>query len=131
MPDPSAAQSLNQAIQRYLDLMYDSDTSRFDQVFRPTAQLHGIRDGALTMWPAQTFREMLEARRSPQQQGAPREEEILLVDFASATQAMAKVRVRMNTIVFIDYLIFHRVDEAWIVTSKAYHVERVIPAEPA
>ena len=130
MPDPSAAHTLHQAIQRYLDLMYDSDTSRFDQVFRPTAQLHGIRDGALTMWPAQTFREVLEARQSPQQQGAPREEEILLVDFASSTQAMAKVRVRMNTIVFIDYLVFHRVDDAWIVTSKAYHVERVIPAGP-
>jgi len=127
MSDPSAAQGLHQAIQRYLDLMYDSDTSRFDQVFRPTAQLHGFRDGALTMWPAKTFKELLEGRPSPKSQHAPREEEILLIDFASPTQALAKVRVRINTVVFVDYLVFHRVGEDWLVTSKAYHVDRVIP----
>jgi hypothetical protein len=38
------------AVQRYLDLMYDCDTSRFDQVFRPTAHLHGFRDGAMQAW---------------------------------------------------------------------------------
>lgn len=128
MPDPSAIQSLNQAIQRYFDLMYDSDTTRFDQVFRPTAQLHGYRDGALSMWPAQQFKDVLAGRPSPQSLNAPREEEILLVDVASATQAMAKVRVRINTVVFVDYLTFHRTDGAWMITSKAYHVERVIAA---
>src|SRR4051794_16862593 len=35
MPNSSALQSLNQAIQRYFDLMYDSDTSRFGRVFQP------------------------------------------------------------------------------------------------
>jgi hypothetical protein len=129
MADQSAFQSLNQAIQRYLDLMYDSDTSRFDQVFQPTAQLHGIREGAIAMWPARTFKEVLDGRPSPKALNAPREEEVLLVDFASATQAFAKVRVRMNTTVFIDYLVFHRVNGEWTITSKAYHVERVIGAQ--
>ena len=128
MPDPSAIQSLNHAIQRYFDLMYDSDTARFDQVFRPTAQLHGFRDGTLSMWPAQQFKDVLAGRPSPQSLNAPREEEILLVDVASATQAIAKVRVRINTIVFVDYLTFHLTDGAWMITSKAYHVERVIAA---
>jgi hypothetical protein len=131
MSNPSAIQSLNQAIQRYLDLMYDSDTTRFDQVFRPTAQLHGLREGAISMWPAQAFKEQLEGRPSPKSLDAPREEEILLVDFASSTQAMAKVRVRMNTTVFVDYLVFHRIEGAWMITSKAYHLDRVITAEAA
>jgi len=129
MPTPSTLQSLNQAIQRYFDLMYDSDTTRFGEVFQPTAQLHGLRDGAISMWPAQAFRETLDGRPSPQSLNAPREEEILLVDFASSTQAFAKVRVRMNTMVFIDYLVFHRVADDWMITSKAYHVDRVIAAE--
>lgn len=129
MPDPSAIQSLNQAIQRYFDLMYDSDTTRFDRVFRPTAQLHGFRDGALAMWSAQQFKDVLAGRPSPQSLNAPREEEVLLIDFASSTQAIAKVRVRINTIVFVDYLTFHLADGAWTITSKAYHVERVIAAD--
>jgi putative lumazine-binding protein len=124
MPDHSAIQGLTAAVQRYFDLMYDSDPSRFDRVFRPSAQLHGFREGQMTMWPAQTFKEVLASRPSPQSQDAPRQEEILLVDFASADQALVKVRVRINTIVFVDYLTYHRIDGDWLITSKAFHVER-------
>jgi len=36
--------------------------------------------------------------------------------------------VRINAKVFIDYLVFHRIDGEWTITSKAYHVDRVIAA---
>ena len=127
MDDVSAVQGLTRAVQRYFDLMYDSDTARFDRVFRPTAQLHGFREGQLAMWPVQTFKDALASRPSPKSLNAPREEEILLVDFASTSQAMVKVRVRINTVVFVDYLTYHRVDDDWLITSKAYHVERKDP----
>ena len=123
MDDASRVQGLTQAVQRYFDLMYDSDTSRFDRVFRSTAQLHGFRDGQISMWPAQTFKEVLAGRPSPKSVGAPREEEILLMDFASADQAVVKVRVRINTTVFVDHLTYHRIDGDWLITAKAYHVE--------
>jgi hypothetical protein len=126
MSNQSAIQSLHQAIQQYFDLMYDNDTARFDRVFRPTAQLHGFREGAMAMRPAQTYKELLDQRPSPKSLNAPREEEILLIDFASSTQAFAKVRVRINDEVFVDYLVFHRIGEDWMITSKAYHVDRVI-----
>jgi hypothetical protein len=128
MSDPSALASLNEAIQSYFDLMYSSDPALFDRVFSPTAQLHGFREGALTMWPAQTFKDIMASRPSPQSMAAPREEAVLLIDVASASQAIAKVRVRINAVVFVDYLTFHRTGAAWMVTSKAYHVERVIAA---
>jgi len=123
MDDASRVQGLTQAVQRYFDLMYDSDTSRFDRVFRSSAQLHGFRDGQISMWPAQTFKDVLTSRPSPKSVGAPREEEILMMDFASANQAVVKVRVRINTIVFVDHLTYHRIDGEWLITSKAYHVE--------
>jgi hypothetical protein len=131
MPDPSVLESLNQAIQQYFDLMYDNDTARFARVFQSTAQLHGFRGGAMAMRPAQTYREILDQRPSPKSLNAPREEEILLIDFASTTQAFAKVRVRINDEVFVDYLVFHRIDGAWMITSKAFHVDRVIAADGA
>jgi hypothetical protein len=114
---------LTRAVQHYFDLMYDCDTSRFDDVFRDTAQLHGFREGKMTMWPAQTYKDILANRQSPKSLAAPREEAILLMDFASPDQALVKVRVRINTAVFIDYLTYHRIEGNWIITSKAYHLE--------
>jgi hypothetical protein len=124
MIDHSGIQGLTQAVQRYFDLMYDADTSRFDRVFRSTAQLHGFRGGEMSMWPAQTYKEILVGRQSPKSLNAPREEEILLMDFASTDQALVKVRVRINTAVFVDYLTYHRIDGDWLITSKGYHLER-------
>lgn len=121
--DGACAVGLIKAVQKYFDLMYDCDTSRFDQVFRSTVQLHGYREGQMVAWPAQLYREILEKRQSPKSLNASRVDEILLVDFASTTQAFTKVRVKVNTMLFVDYLTWHRVDGQWLITSKGFHVE--------
>ena len=112
------------AVRRYCDLMYDSDLAHFDRVFAPTAQLHGFREGRLTVWSAAQFKEVMASRPSPQALKAPREEAILSVDFAAPDQAVAKVRVRIGATVFADCLTYHRADGQWLVTHKAYNVER-------
>jgi len=114
---------LGGALDRYFDLMYDCDVSRFDQVFATTAQLHGLREGEMICWPAAHYRDVLAARTSPKAQGATREHQILMVDFTSATQALAKVRVRIGDMFFVDYLCYHKINGQWLVTSKAYHRE--------
>lgn len=126
--DPESIRSLTEAVQRYFDLMYDGDTAGFDRVFRSTAQLHGFREGAMTVWPAETYKGVLAGRASPKSLNAPREEEILLMDFAAATQALVKVRVRIHATVFVDYLTYHRIDGVWLITAKAYHAERTVAA---
>ena len=115
--------ALLQAVQQYFNLIYDADVSQFDRVFRPTAQLHGLREGKMRMLTAQAYRELLTAAPSPKSQGALRQEEILMVDITSPSQALAKVRVRSNTIVYVDYLNYHCVDGEWLVSSKSFHVE--------
>jgi len=125
MAGPTPLQSLTEAVQRYFDLMYDIDLSKFDRVFRPSAQLHGFRDGQMIVWPAATYKEVLAGRPSPKSLKAPREEAILLIDFASDTQALVKVRVRINAVTFVDYLTYHRFEDEWLITSKGFHVERV------
>ena len=111
---------------RYFDLMYESDLTRFDHVFAPTAHLHCFRDGRLTLWSAAQFKEVMASRPSPHALKAPREEAILSVDFAAPDQAMAKVRVRIGATLFVDCLTYHRADGEWLITHKAYNVERVI-----
>jgi hypothetical protein len=114
--------SLRAALQRYLDLMYDCDVSRFDAVFAPTVQLHGFRDGAMQCWPAATYRDILAKRQSPKSLGAPREDVLLLLDVASPTQALIKVQVRIAHLLFVDYLTWHRIDGCWLITSKGFHL---------
>jgi hypothetical protein len=123
MPDRTTANALLDAVERYFDLMFDSDVSRFEHVFAPSAQLSGLRDGNLRLLSAQEYRNVLVSGPSPKSKNAPRQQEILLVDFASPTQAVVKVRVRIDTLVYLDYLSYHRINEAWLITAKSFHVE--------
>ena len=115
--------SLMQAVQSYFDLMYDCDTSRLGDVFYRSSHLHGFRDGKMVSWSMETYREILNRRQSPKSLDSPREDEVLLVDFASTTQALVKVRVRLSAMVFVDHLTWHRIDGKWLITSKGFHVE--------
>jgi hypothetical protein len=131
MPDHSTCQSLLGAVERYFDLMCDNDVSCFDQVFASSAQLHGLRDGHLRLLPAQDYRHALATGASPKSKNAPRRQEVLLMDFASAAQALVKVRVRIDTVQYLDYLAYHCIDGVWLITAKSFHVERKyeVPAE--
>ena len=124
MTDHPTYLSLLGAVERYFDLMFDSDVSHFDQVFASSARLHGLRDDNLRSLPAQDYKTALSAGASPKAKNAPRSQEILLVDFASPTQAMVKVRVRIDAVLYLDYLSFHRIKDAWLITAKSFHVER-------
>ena len=124
--DPSGLAALLVSVQEYFELMHDCDLSRFDRVFAPSVQLHGFRDGAMVCWSAQTYRDILAKRRSPKSLDAPRADEILLIDVAAATQAFVKLRVRITSMVFVDYLTWHLIDGRWLITSKGFHLERVL-----
>lgn len=124
MPDQTTTSSLLDAVISYFDLMFDSDVSRFDQVFAPSAQLHGLRDGHLRLLPAQQYKDALAASPSPKSKNAVRRQETLLIDFASPTQAMVKVRVRIDAIQYLDYLSYHCIDGRWLITAKSFHVEQ-------
>lgn len=124
MPDRSTYHPLIDAVERYFDLMFDNEISRFDRVFASSAQLHGLRDGNLRLLPAQEYKNALASGPSPKSRNAPRQQEILLVDFASPTQAMVKVRVRVDTILYHDYLSYHCINDVWLITAKSFHIER-------
>jgi hypothetical protein len=124
MTNAATQKSLTAAVEQYLEMMFDSDVSRFDQVFAPMAQLHGLRDGNLRILPAAEYRKLLASSPSPKSKNAPRQQEILLVDFASPSQALVKVRVRIDAILYVDYLSFHLIDGSWLITAKSFHIER-------
>jgi hypothetical protein len=122
MPDATTTALLD-AVERYFDLMFDGDVTRFDQVFAESAQLHGLRDGSLRLLSAKDYKAALAVNPSPKAKYAPRHQEVLLTDFASPTQAMVKVRVRIDTLQYLDYLCYHRIEGSWRITAKSFHVE--------
>jgi hypothetical protein len=124
MPDTSAHQALFAAVDAYFETMFDADLERFDRLFAPTAMLHGLRDGALRVLTAADYRSLLASNLSPKAKNAPRQQEILLVDVAAPEQALVKLRVRIDQVLYLDYLCFHRVGDAWRLTAKSFHVER-------
>ena len=128
--DQHCLETLNEALRRYFELMYDCDVSRFETVFRSSVQLHGFRNGEMVVWSAETYKDVLRTRQSPKSLGGRRQDEVLLVDFASTTQAFTKVRVRINAMIFVDYLTWHAIDGRWLITSKGFHLESV-DDEPA
>jgi hypothetical protein len=125
MPDALTTRSLLDAVERYFDLMFDGDVGCFDQVFAKSAQLHGLRDGNLRLLQAKDYQTALASNPSPKVKKAPRHQELLLLDFASPTQAIAKVRVRIDTLQYLDYLSYHCINGMWLITAKSFHVEQI------
>ena len=117
--------ALLSAVSQYLEMMYDGDLSRFDAVFAPTAQLHGVQEGQVRVLPAAEYRRLLSSRPSPKSKNAPRQQEILLIDIASSSQALVKVRVRIDDLLLrFHHLSYHLIGAAWLVTAKSFHIER-------
>jgi hypothetical protein len=124
MTDTDTHRNLLAVVAQYFEMMFDSDVDRFDHVFAPTAQLHGLRDGSLRVLTAAEYRDLLATNPSPKSKGAPRQQEVLFVDFAAMSQALVKVRVRIDAILYVDYLCLHLIDGRWLVTAKSFHIER-------
>lgn len=122
----NAIDELTQALRKYFNLMYDCNVANFAQVFSPTAQLHGDRDGKMVCWPAAEYKEVLRARQSPLSLEAPRQDSVLLIDIGSASHAFAKVEVRIHAGIYHDYLTYHKIDGRWVITSKGYHLMRTV-----
>jgi hypothetical protein len=122
--EKAAQDALLSAVSRYFDLMYDADLDRFDTVFAPTSRLHGVQDGQVRVLSAADYRRLLASRPSPKSKNAPRQQEVLLIDMASSSQALVKVRVRIDDVLFVDYLSCHLIGGAWLITAKSFHVER-------
>jgi hypothetical protein len=124
MTDRATYTSLIAAVEQYFELMFDFDIGRFDHVFAPSAYLTGVNDGNLRILSAAEYRSLLASSASPKSKNAPRQQEVLLIDFAAPAQALVKVRVRIDTTLYVDHLAFHRMAGRWLVTAKSFHIER-------
>jgi hypothetical protein len=115
---------IQELLQRYFDLLYTCDVSRYDSVFHPNAQLQTVGDSGYAMITAPAYREILSKRASPASLGAERSDEVLTIDLSSSTTAVVKAQALINGTRYRDNLTLLKVADGWRIVSKVYCVVR-------
>lgn len=119
--------ALLDAVDVYFRLLHTGDVRLLDEVFHPAASLFDADEGALFVEPLASWRGVVDARTAPADVGQPRDEQILLIDWLSASSAVVKVRLRVLDQIFVDHLSFVLDDDRFRIVAKTWHLERVDP----
>ncbi|HEY4173133.1 MAG TPA: nuclear transport factor 2 family protein [Rhodopila sp.] len=114
---------LEQAVQTYLDGLYEGDTAKLGSVFHDVSHLFSVTDGALADLPREKWFEFVRSRKSAQSQDLPRNDFIVHIDRSSPTTAFAKVQCQIPPRYFTDYLTFVKLVDGWKIVSKTYHTD--------
>lgn len=119
-------EQLQNLLNEYFDVIYTQDMTLFDKVFHQEAALYTSQEGTVIVRPISEYREIVLARKSPQELGSARKDEILALDLLSEEMAWAKVRLQLNENVMVDYLNLLKVEGQWKIAAKFYHRENKI-----
>ena len=114
---------LEQAVQTYLDGLYEGDTAKLGSVFHDVSHLFSVADGALADLPREKWFEFVRSRKSAQSQDLPRNDFIVHIDRSSPTTAFAKVQCQIPPRYFTDYLTFVKLADGWKIVSKTFHTD--------
>lgn len=104
----------------YFDVLQTQDMALFDRVFHRDCVLYSQQDGQLVVRPFAMYREMVQGRQSPASRGAPRQEEVLLIDVLSPTMVTAKVRLRLFDNIMEDHLNLMKHEGRWMIYAKHF-----------
>ena len=115
--------AIEEAVQTYLDGLYEGDTQKLARVFHETSALTGDIDGKLTIVPRDKWLDAVKNRPSPKSQNLSRHDEILEIDIAGPTTAFVKVKCAIPPRFFTDYLSLLKLDGRWQVAQKIYAAE--------
>ncbi|MFI5783077.1 nuclear transport factor 2 family protein [Nocardia sp. NPDC051570] len=124
--EKSTTAGIEELLRDYFDLLYTQRMDLFDRVFHPAAVLYSAQDGVVVVRPREEYRVLMRARRSPEQNGAPREDAVLWIDALSPEMALAKVRLRLGDDIMVDFLNLLSVEGRWMIVSKLYHREGTV-----
>ncbi len=123
------SQDLLEAIDVYLDMIYNCDVEKLDSIFHPASSLFDADEGKIFVDPIANFRQDVANRASPASVNQKREEEIILIDYLSSLSAMVKLRLRAHNNIFVDHLSFVKNEkQQWKIVAKVWHLESISKA---
>jgi len=121
MDDKKAA--ISEALSIYFDGLYYGDTSRLAKIFHPRAHYVCVSDGTLQYLTMDEYFPIVEARKSPSENGEARQDRIVSIKFAGPSTAFAHVECAIGAKFFNDFLTLIRLDGTWQIISKVFHYD--------
>ena len=107
----------------YFNVLQSQDLALFDRVFHSGSVLYSAQDGVVVVRPIAEYREVVKGRKSPEEGGFPRKDEVLQMDIMSPEMAFVKVRLRLFDNIMVDYLNLLKVEGRWMIVAKLFHKE--------
>lgn len=105
----------------YFEVLQTQDMAIFDRVFHKDCVLYSQQDDTLVVRPFAQYRSMVQGRQSPATKGAPRAEQVLMVDLLSPTMALVKVRLRLFDNIMEDHLNLMKHEGRWMIYAKHFY----------
>lgn len=110
-------------IMAYVEAIHNlKNVDSIEKGFHPGFELLGLRDGELTKYPIQAWKESTEKRAEEHPEGAEKKTvaRFPLIDI-TGDAAIAKVELyRQDTLVYSDYISLYRFEDGWKIVSKIY-----------
>ncbi len=135
MKGPDATQETHQlleAVQGYLDALYNGDADLFAKVMHPKVRLYCPTPEPPLEMDLRQYQDLVRGRPSPAMRKDPRLDKVLSVTVASPTTAHVRVQDAYLPRFFTDDLTFVRKgDGPWQIISKVWHIETLDEARIA
>jgi hypothetical protein len=126
--DLEEEQAVRSVIQIYFDSMSESSREKVCKAFHPSGKVTGYLEDGLHEMTRDEFADLVASLQpSPHENDQKLHAEVLSIDITGDT-AIAKVRDEYLGIMFIDTLSFIKVDDAWSIYTKLFHVEKNLAA---
>ncbi len=119
----SKKESVSKALAVYFDGLYYSDTTRLSKIFHPKAHYVCVSDGKLQYLTMDEYFPIVDARKSPHENGEARRDKIISIKFAGPTTAFAHVECSIGPKSFNDFLTLIQLDQKWQIISKVFHYD--------
>ena len=116
-------EAVSKAIAVYFDGLFYSDTSRLSNVFHPKAHYVCVSDGTLQYLTMEEYFPIVDARKSPHENGEARRDKIISITFAGPSTAFAHVECAIGPKFFNDFLTLIELDGKWQIISKVFHYD--------
>jgi Putative lumazine-binding len=115
--------AITQAVQTYLDGLYEGNADLIAKVFLPSSVLTQVFENDLKITPRDEWLHAVRNRPSPKANGLARADRILTIDLISPTLTHVKVQCAIPPRYFTDVLSFVKLEGQWRVAQKVFTTE--------
>jgi hypothetical protein len=101
----------------YFKGIYEGDLTKLSKIYHPGTLLFGDVQGVPYAKNLQEYLDGVAGRKSPKELGQDFKGEIIAIQVINSI-AVAKVKVKMYTFLYEEFLSFHKIEGRWFLVNK-------------